>query len=81
MLTILNLQTPPYSFEIGGTDYSRFKRSTGTYSAKLDWTTQLNQEINFQFGGEFKRHNIYYKDITLFPVLVNGVIEQLLYHQ
>jgi len=67
------LQTPPYSFEIGGTDYSRFKRSTGTYSAKLDWTTQFNQEVNFQFGGEFKRHNIYYKDITLFPVLVNGV--------
>lgn len=66
------LQTPPFSFDIGGTDYSRFKRSTGTYSAKLDWTTQLNQEINFQFGGEFKRHNIFFKDITLFPFLLNG---------
>ncbi len=65
------LQNPPFSFEIGGTDYSRFKRSTGTYSAKLDWTTQLNQEINFQFGGEIKRHNIYFKDITLFPIRVN----------
>lgn len=67
------LQTPPYSFDIGGTDYGRFKRSTGTYSAKLDWTTQINQEINFQFGGEFKRHNIYFKDITLFPLLINGI--------
>ena len=60
-----SLQTPPYSFEVGGTDYSRFKRSTGTYSAKLDWVTQFNQEINLQFGGEFKRHSIYFKDITL----------------
>ncbi len=67
------LQTPPYSFDIGGTDYNRFKRSTGTYSAKLDWTTQFNQEINVQFGGEFKRHNIFFKDITLFPAFINGV--------
>lgn len=67
------LQTPPYSFEVGGTDYSRFKRITGTYSAKLDWVTQFNQEINLQFGGEFKRHSIYFKDITLFPTTVNGV--------
>jgi outer membrane receptor for ferrienterochelin and colicin len=67
------LQTPPYSFEIGGTDYARFKRSTGTYSAKIDWTTQLNQEVNLQFGGEFKRHNIYLHDITLIPASVNGV--------
>ena len=67
------LQTPPYSFEVGGTDYSRFKRSTGTYSIKLDWVTQLNQEINLQFGGEFKRHEIYFKDITLFPTVINGV--------
>lgn len=67
------LQTPPYSFDVGGTDYSRFKRSTGTYSAKLDWVTQFTQEINFQFGGEFKRHNIFFKDITLFPTVINGI--------
>ena len=67
------LQTPPYSFEVGGTDYSRFKRSTGTYSIKLDWVTQFNQQINLQFGGEFKRHEIYFKDITLFPRVINGV--------
>ena len=67
------LQTPPYSFEVGGTDYSRFKRSTGTYSIKLDWVTQLNQVINLQFGGEFKRHEIYFKDITLFPTVINDV--------
>jgi outer membrane receptor for ferrienterochelin and colicin len=68
------LQTPPYSLNIGGTDYSRFYRSTGTISAKLDWTTQFNQEINVQFGGEFKRHQIYYESITLFPVYENGIL-------
>lgn len=67
-------QNPPYSFAIGGTDYNRFTRSTGTYSAKLDWATQLNQEINIQFGGEFKRHQIYYQNITLFPVYENGIL-------
>ena len=59
--------TPPYHFEVGGTDYERFRRYTNTYSAKLDWTTQLNQEINVQFGGEFKKHDIYYHKITLYP--------------
>ncbi|HSL89527.1 MAG TPA: TonB-dependent receptor [Ignavibacteriaceae bacterium] len=66
------LQTPPFSFDVGGTDYSRFKRSTGTYAAKLDWTTQFNKEINLQFGGDFKRHNIFFKDITLFPISIDG---------
>lgn len=60
-------QTPPYSFEVGGTDYARFSRNTSTYAAKLDWTTQLNREINVQFGGEFRQHRIYFHDITIFP--------------
>lgn len=66
-------QTPPYSFEIGGTDYSRFKRSTNTYEIGFDWTTQLNQEINIQFGGNFKKHRIFYKDVTLEPITADGV--------
>ncbi|MFO7444890.1 MAG: TonB-dependent receptor [Ignavibacteriaceae bacterium] len=60
-------RNPPYHFDVGGTDYARFNRNTGTYSAKLDWTTQFNQEINVQFGGEYKRHQIYYHKITLYP--------------
>ena len=59
------LQTPPYSFSIGGTDYSRFERSSGSYVAKLDWTTQITQQINVQFGGEFKRHELSYHNINL----------------
>ena len=61
-----NRPTPPYSFEVGGTDYSRFNRNTRTYALKLDWTTQLNQQINIQFGGEFKQHDINYNEIYLY---------------
>jgi outer membrane receptor for ferrienterochelin and colicin len=60
-----NRPTPPYSFEVGGTDHSRFSRNTKTMSAKLDWTTQLNQEINIQFGGEFKQHDIKFHELFL----------------
>ncbi len=62
------LQTPPYSFEVGGTDYNRFSRNSGTYAVKLDWTTQFTKQINIQFGGEFKRHQIYYQSMNLVPM-------------
>lgn len=61
------LQNPPYSFQIGGTDYGRFTRNSGTYSIKLDWPTQLTKEINLQIGGEYKQHRIYYQNINLIP--------------
>lgn len=60
--------TPPYSFGIGGTNNNRFTRNTGTYGAKLDWTTQLNQEINVQFGGDLRRNRIYLENINLVPM-------------
>ncbi len=63
------LQTPPFSFNIGGTNTNRFQRGTGTYIAKLDWSTQFTQEINVQFGGEFKRHDLFYHNINLVPML------------
>ncbi len=62
------LQTPPYSYSVGGTDNSRFTRNSGTYVAKLDWVSQLTQEINLQFGGEFKKHRFYYESINLIPM-------------
>ncbi|HEY6626433.1 MAG TPA: TonB-dependent receptor [Ignavibacteriaceae bacterium] len=65
--------TPPYSFAVGGTNNNRFVRNTGTYGAKLDWTTQLNQEINLQFGGDYRYNQIYLENITLVPMLdANG---------
>ncbi|MCK6603594.1 MAG: TonB-dependent receptor [Ignavibacteriaceae bacterium] len=65
-------QNPPYSFEIGGTNTNRFVRNTGTYSAKLDWETQVNKEISIKFGGEYKMHRIYFENINLIPLNING---------
>lgn len=61
-------QTPPYSFAIGGTNYNRFSRNSGTFVAKLDWATQLNQEVNIQFGGEYKQNRLFYKNVNLVPM-------------
>ena len=47
---------------------NRFTRNTGTYGAKLDWTTQLNQEINLQFGGDYRYNQIYLENINLVPM-------------
>ncbi len=60
-------QRPAHNFAIGGTNDSRFERNSATMSAKLDWVTQLNKEINLQFGGEFKRNELFLRDITLAP--------------
>ncbi len=62
-------QNPPYSFAIGGTNTSIFSRSTGTYAAKLDWTSQLSERLSFQSGGEFKQHSVFYHNINLIPKL------------
>lgn len=67
------IQNPPYSFSTGGTNTSRFVRNTGTYSVRLDWTSQLTQEIGIKFGGELKQHRIYYENINLQPMVdANG---------
>lgn len=61
--------TPPYSFAVGGTNMNRFVRNTGAYGVKLDWSTQLNQEINLQFGGDYRYNKIYLENINLVPML------------
>jgi outer membrane receptor protein involved in Fe transport len=58
-------KTPAYSFNIGGTNMNRFNRNTGTYAAKIDWTTQITEQISLQSGGEFKQHRIYYHNLNL----------------
>lgn len=62
-------QRPPHNYAVGGTDDQRFTRNSGTYSLKLDWSTQFNKQINVQFGGEFKRNQYYFHDITLAPMV------------
>ncbi|MGE5499090.1 MAG: TonB-dependent receptor [Syntrophothermus sp.] len=64
-------QNPPYSYPVGGDAGSnvRFIRTTGTIAGKLDWTTQLNKEIQLQFGADAKQHRIFVEYINLIPVL------------
>lgn len=59
--------TPPYSFSVGGTNNNRFTRNSGTIVAKLDWATQATKEINIQFGGEFRKHRFFYKNVNVVP--------------
>lgn len=58
-------RTPPYTFNVGGTNNNRFHRNSGTIGVKLDWSTQVTQEINVQFGGEFKSNRLFYKNVNL----------------
>jgi outer membrane receptor for ferrienterochelin and colicin len=64
-------QNPPYSYPVGGDPASgnRFVRTTGTYAAKFDLTTQLSQEFQVQFGADAKQHRIYMEHMYLVPVL------------
>lgn len=64
-------QNPPYSYPVGGDAASnnRFERTTETYAAKFDLTTQVTKEIQLQFGGDAKQHRIYMEFINLVPML------------
>ncbi len=66
-------QNPPYSLDIGGTNNNRFVRNTGTYSVKLDWETQFNKQISLKAGIDAKQHKIYFENINLVPMSINGV--------
>ncbi len=58
------------NFRIGGTDNGRFNRSTETYLAKLDVTSQVNQRNMVKAGLEFRRHDLSFSDefTAVFPV-------------
>lgn len=58
-------RTPPYTFPVGGTNNNRFHRNSSSFGIKLDWSTQVTQEINVQFGGEFKSNRLFYKNVNL----------------
>ena len=62
------LTTQAYSFLTGGTNLSRFKRETQTFLAKLDFTSQLNNEHMIKFGLESRVHRLFFQDITLRPI-------------
>lgn len=57
-----------YSFSAGGSDLSRYHRSTTTGLLKLDLSSQINNEHFVKSGIEVRRHRIFLQDITLLPV-------------
>ncbi len=58
----------PYSFSTGGTDMSHFERNTKSLIVKGDFTSQITQRHLVKGGLEFRRHELYFNDITLQPI-------------
>ena len=58
-------QTPPFSYNVGGTNMQRFERETKSFIAKLDWTTQVTHTTNLQFGISYIKQDIFFHDINL----------------
>lgn len=58
------------NFRVGGTDNGRFNRSTETWLAKLDLTSQMNRRNMVKGGFELRRHNLVFDDryTAVFPV-------------
>ncbi|MBZ0198278.1 MAG: TonB-dependent receptor [Ignavibacteriaceae bacterium] len=53
------------SFKTGGTQSSRFKRSTSTYGIKYDITSQFTQAHMLKAGVEFNRHQVSFDNINM----------------
>ncbi len=56
-----------YSFYVGGSNNSQFKRYTDTQTLKFDYTNQINSDNMIKFGFETRNHSVYYQDIYLQP--------------
>lgn len=57
-----------FSFSTGGSDLSRFERSTKTGLLKLDLSSQVTNEHFVKSGVEVRQHNISLDDVTLRPI-------------
>jgi outer membrane receptor protein involved in Fe transport len=64
----LFLTDDSYSFNTGGTDMGKFRRSTATKVLKFDVSSQLNSSNLVKIGAEYRTHNVFYENITLQPV-------------
>jgi outer membrane receptor protein involved in Fe transport len=63
------LTTQLFSFSTGGVNMQHFNRRTSTALAKLDVTSQVTNRHQAKAGVEFRRHRVFFEDITLQPVL------------
>lgn len=59
----------PYSFLTGGTNNQHFERKTKTALGKFDLTSQVTRKHQMKGGVEFRRHNVFFEDITVRPIL------------
>ena len=57
----------PNCYKTAGTDNKHFRRRTDTFLSKFDITSQITNTHQVKAGIEFRRHEIYLKDITLQP--------------
>jgi outer membrane receptor protein involved in Fe transport len=68
-----SLVTVAYAFHAKGADLERFFRETQSYTAKLDFSSQVSEAHLIQFGAQGKMHNLQFDDYTLQPLEDNGV--------
>ncbi len=57
-----------FSFGTGGVSLQHFNRRTSTALAKLDLTSQVNNQHQFKAGVEMRRYRLFFEDINLQPV-------------
>jgi len=67
----------PYSYKSGGTDNSRFNRKTTTFLGKLDLTSQISNTHQIKTGIEFRKHEVYRRDVTLRPIQRQSAVDYL----
>ena len=58
-----------YSFYVGGSNNSKFSRTTKTQTFKIDYTNQINSSNMIKVGFEARNHKINYSNIYLQPPL------------
>jgi outer membrane receptor for ferrienterochelin and colicin len=68
-----SLNTISYAFHDKGTNLQRFFRETQSYSAKLDFSSQVTDNHLIQFGAEGKFHHLQFDDYRLEPLDSSGV--------
>ncbi len=62
-----SLSTGANQFLQAGTDLARFERSTKSWIAKFDLTSQINNRHQIKTGVEFKTDDVFLDDFTLVP--------------
>ena len=67
-----SLATIGYTFHDQGTDLHRFFRETQSFTGKLDFSSQVDENHLIQFGAEGKSHSLKFDDYNLEPLQVNG---------